>query len=79
MSTEPRNRPGGRTAGESGGVEDVIEWCDCCGSETAHAVSIQIKAESDQPENAAFSRQPYRRSQCLSCDDSSLVRLNDAR
>lgn len=79
MSTDPRNRHESRTAGETDGVDDVIEWCDRCRDETAHAVAIHIRAESDEPENAAFSRQPYRRSQCLSCDEASLVRLNDNR
>lgn len=77
MSTEPRKRNRSAGVGESGDVDDVVEWCEPCSSETPHSVSIQILSESDDPEKAAFSRQPYRQSRCLSCGEASSIRLND--
>lgn len=57
---------------------DMAEDCSRCGSETPHAVSIQILTENADSDNAAFSREPYRVSRCLVCDDETAVRMNNA-
>lgn len=56
---------------------DIVEECDDCGEETAHDVAIQIRAESEQAENAQFSREPYRITECRSCGLTASERLND--
>lgn len=78
MSTKPSERTEVARAGESTDGADVFELCEYCGSETPHAVAIRILSESDDPEKAAFSRQPYRRSTCLTCGEASMIRLNAA-
>jgi len=57
---------------------DMVEECSQCSRETPHSVSIQILTESDSPENAAFSREPYRVSMCLVCGEEVSVRMNNA-
>ncbi len=52
------------------GVKDhranaFIERFETCNQETLHDVSIEIKTESKKRENAKFSREPYRTTQCL--------------
>jgi len=54
------------------------EYCPTCDSETEHAVSLQIVTESDSVDNAAFSREPYRVSECQICGERQAVRMNNA-
>lgn len=56
----------------------VIELCDNCETETPHAVQIELRSESTTGENVAFSREPYRVSECHDCGDVSAIRMNDA-
>jgi len=65
----------GATQDRSG---DVTEECSHCNRETAHGVSIQIRTESDKPQNAEFSREPYRVATCLVCGGESAIRMNNA-
>lgn len=78
MGTEPRAHPEGASTRDTANVNDVIERCDHCSRETPHDVAISILSESDEPGKAAFSRQPYRRTQCRACGEVSLTRLNAA-
>lgn len=57
--------------------EDMAEDCASCGRETPHSVSIQILTENADSDNAAFSREPYRVTRCLVCDDETAVRMNN--
>jgi hypothetical protein len=57
---------------------DMVEACTTCGRETAHAVSVEIRTESQKTENAEFSREPYRVATCLVCGGEDTVRMNNA-
>lgn len=56
----------------------VRETCPDCGYETAHRVTIQIRAESPKAQNASFSREPYRVSACDVCGNEDVRRMNNA-
>ncbi|MFC7200663.1 hypothetical protein [Halospeciosus flavus] len=58
--------------------DGIVEPCDNCGRETAHEVSIELLTESDDSENAAYSREPYRVTECRACGEESHQRMNDA-
>lgn len=66
MATQPSN------------AEGIVEPCQSCGRETAHAVHVEIRTESDKQENSEFSREPYRVAVCEECGDESITRMNDA-
>lgn len=56
----------------------VKEFCDHCETETPHSVQIQVRSESATGENVAFSREPYRVSECDGCGTVTALRMNDA-
>ena len=56
----------------------VVEFCDRCDAETQHAVQIELRSESKTGKNVAFSREPYRVSECGDCGDVTAIRMNDA-
>lgn len=58
--------------------EAMTEHCEICGRETNHNVSVQIRTESRKQENAEFSREPYRVSECLACGNTISLRMNNA-
>jgi len=58
--------------------DGIVEQCPECGSEQPHEVSIDILTESDDEQNAEFSREPYRVSECLACGATSKTRMNNA-
>lgn len=57
---------------------DHREFCEHCDRDTPHAVDIELRTESDSEENPEFSREPYRVSTCLSCEATTVLRMNDA-
>jgi rRNA maturation protein Nop10 len=57
---------------------DMSEACADCGRKTPHSVSVQIQTESDKRENAQFSREPYRVSECRVCGATTRTRMNNA-
>jgi hypothetical protein len=59
-------------------IDGVTEHCDECGTETLHEISIQIRTESVKEENAEFSREPYRVSECTRCGNRTNQRMNNA-
>ncbi len=59
-------------------VADVTERCEGCRRITPHRVSVEILTESTSPENAEFSREPYRVSECAECGTVTRVRMNNA-
>ena len=68
----------GRMATQSNPVADVTEACDQCGRATSHRVAVEILTESAKPENAEFSREPYRVSECTVCGTVEQTRMNNA-
>lgn len=65
-------------ATRNSGVDDVLEYCEECGGETAHHVSLDLLTESTKRENAEFSREPYRVSECRQCGATEETRMNNA-
>ena len=59
-------------------LADMTEDCDNCGAETAHTVNVKILTESPNPENAEFSREPYRVAECNVCGATEHTRMNNA-
>ncbi|WP_435175712.1 hypothetical protein [Halorussus sp. AFM4] len=58
---------------------DVVqEDCERCGHRTPHDVSLEMRTESEQKENAEFSREPYRVSECQYCGTEITRRMNNA-
>lgn len=56
----------------------ITEHCDDCELETIHEVNVQIRTESLKQENAQFSREPYRVSECQRCGNRTSQRMNNA-
>jgi formate dehydrogenase assembly factor FdhD len=54
------------------------EECSTCERATPHSISVELKTESSQSENAEFSREPYRVSECSVCGETSTQRMNNA-
>ena len=59
-------------------VADVTERCDRCGRDTPHDVAVTILTEGGDEGTAAFSREPYRVSECRECGAESRLRMNNA-
>lgn len=64
------------TAGDS--ITDVTEECEDCERVTPHTVNVQLLTESHNGENAEYSREPYRVSECKVCGTSTALRMNNA-
>lgn len=73
-SVEPTGGDQGRGLDEDG----IVEECDQCETCTPHDVRVEIRTESDDSENAAFSREPYRVSECTECGTVTRTRMNNA-
>lgn len=58
--------------------EAVTESCEACGRETPHEVTIELQEESAKAQNAEFSREPYRVTECTECGATTSQRMNDA-
>ena len=59
-------------------TDGMTEPCEECGRETLHRVQVELRTESSKPENAEYSREPYRVATCLDCGVTSARRMNDA-
>jgi hypothetical protein len=57
---------------------EITEYCADCDLDTIHTVTIQIRTESRKQENASFSREPYRISECMRCGLRESLRMNNA-
>ena len=55
----------------------MTEECDRCDRQTPHAVRVEILTESTKRENAQYSREPYRVSECRVCGATETTRMND--
>ncbi|WP_159899014.1 DUF7835 family putative zinc beta-ribbon protein [Salinirussus salinus] len=58
-------------------VTTMTEACSDCGRETPHEVNVRILTESTTPDNAEFSREPYRVSECRVCGTTTTTRMNN--
>jgi len=58
--------------------DTTVEYCSQCGRETPHMVRVEIRTESTKPENAEFSREPYRLTRCRECGAETTLRMNNA-
>ena len=67
-----------RRTGRRGWTSDVVEDCATCECETRHAVTVELRTENPDSENATFSREPYRVAECDDCGATEEVRLNNA-
>jgi len=56
----------------------LTEYCEDCDLDTLHEVSVQIRTESLKSENAQFSREPYRVTECQRCGHRASQRMNNA-
>lgn len=56
----------------------MTEYCEACDLDTLHEVSVQIRTESLKKENAQFSREPYRITECQQCGSRRSQRMNNA-
>jgi hypothetical protein len=74
MATKQADSTGLHSSGRGG----RREHCTRCDRETSHAVRIEIRTESSSEENAAFSREPYRVSECSDCGWTTALRMNNA-
>lgn len=68
----------GGMATKGGDLADMTEDCTDCGRATPHSVAVKILTESGKRENAEFSREPYRVSECRICGQTSTTRMNNA-
>jgi len=59
-------------------VADRTEECCDCERETPHDISVEILTESTKEENAEYSREPYRVSECRICGSRTTIRMNNA-
>lgn len=65
-------------ASKSPEADGMTELCERCGRETPHTVSVELRTESAQEENAEFSREPYRVAECRTCSEEKSQRMNNA-
>ncbi|WP_246998457.1 hypothetical protein [Halosolutus gelatinilyticus] len=56
----------------------MTERCDECELNTLHEITVQIRTESLEHENAQFSREPYRVAECQRCGHRTSQRMNNA-
>jgi hypothetical protein len=68
----------GTMSATNDGGDGMTEECEECRRETPHEVSVQILTESATPENAEYSREPYRVSECRVCGARTVLRMNNA-
>lgn len=59
-------------------VDGQTEKCEACDKDVPHEVRIEIVTESPDPENAQFSREPYRIATCNICGEEQMQRMNNA-
>ncbi len=59
-------------------IDDLTEECPECDRVTPHTISVKILTESTETENAEYSREPYRISECRDCGAVVRTRMNNA-
>ena len=66
-----------RMAAKNESITEMTEECDQCGRATRHQVTVQLLTESHRRENAEFSREPYRVTECQVCGTTTALRMNN--
>ena len=56
----------------------TTEHCANCDNQTPHDVRVELITESTKEENAHYSREPYRISECQLCGEAETLRMNNA-
>jgi phosphoenolpyruvate carboxylase len=59
-------------------IDALTEECSVCDRTTPHSVTVTILTESSRTENAEYSREPYRISECQVCGAVERTRMNNA-
>ncbi|SEP32098.1 hypothetical protein SAMN04487948_1504 [Halogranum amylolyticum] len=59
-------------------LDGVTEACSECARETLHKVRVELRIESSKPNNAEYSREPYRVATCMECQTETTLRMNNA-
>lgn len=59
-------------------IGDVTEECSTCDATTPHQVRIELLTEGGDGENAEYSREPYRITECRACGETTSTRMNNA-
>ncbi|SEP25307.1 hypothetical protein SAMN04487948_12718 [Halogranum amylolyticum] len=59
-------------------LDGVTEACSECARETLHKVRVELRKESSKPNNAEYSREPYRVATCMECQTETTLRMNNA-
>ena len=57
--------------------DQILEECVECGCETLHSVSIEILQEGNSQRPSAYSREPYRVTECDRCGSTEQLRMNN--
>lgn len=58
-------------------LKETVEQCENCTTKTQHRVTVELITESDDAENAEYSREPYRVTKCTQCGSELQQRMND--
>ncbi|MFP4218837.1 MAG: hypothetical protein ACLFR6_08400 [Salinarchaeum sp.] len=53
------------------------EYCEHCGVETPHRVSLEIRREAGDADEVGHSRTPYRIAECQHCGTATARRMNN--
>lgn len=56
----------------------LSEFCANCGTETPHAVRVELVAEGAAEKQLAYSREPYRTATCRHCGHETVQRMNNS-
>ncbi|QDX39941.1 hypothetical protein [Salarchaeum sp. JOR-1] len=62
----------------SRGPQRHDEPCPVCDATTTHLVTIELRQEGPDGENCAYSREPYRVTECTVCGRSRASRVRSA-
>ncbi|SIR76080.1 hypothetical protein SAMN05421858_3680 [Haladaptatus litoreus] len=55
----------------------IVEQCENCAAKTPHTVTVDLVTESDKEETVAYSREPYRITECTQCETETRQRMNN--
>lgn len=59
-------------------TDATVEECQNCEEQQPHRITVELIEESTKSENAKFSKEPYRITECLHCGVSTQTRMNNA-
>jgi hypothetical protein len=62
-----------------GRTDETVEYCETCGGENRHRVTIGLASQGDRESNARFAREPHRNTHCDDCGTERTVRVAHGR